>query len=346
MWGLSKRILINFVQCRLYRQDGKLLLLLAAFFTLSLILSVVGTGGMAGNLPVLLAQTEDLPMPLGGPPVVASLNGTLAHEGDSQRVASRAEVSLRGFDIEVRFFNPLPTPSEGWAHMVGFGQQDNLYAVAINSKGQWVYYSIVNLSDLDPSDFDPSSPPLGQGTSGAIDTSESGSNLLKLMVHGNTGSFYINNQLVTTLDLSRPGQAGALFEIVVAPPLSSSHTKAPEVNLRGFDIEARFFNPLPTPSEGWAYGFWFGLQGNSYTVSINSKGQWQYHLQNVDAPPLGQGTSGAIDTSESGSNLLKLTVHGNTGSFYINNQLVTTLDLSHPGQAGALFEIAAGLSQP
>jgi hypothetical protein len=57
---------MNFVQRRPYRRDGKLLLLLAAFLTLSLILFVVGTGGMPRNLPVLFAQTEDLPMPLDG----------------------------------------------------------------------------------------------------------------------------------------------------------------------------------------------------------------------------------------------------------------------------------------
>jgi hypothetical protein len=56
---LNKRIPINFAQCRPYRQGGKLLLLLAGFVTLSFILSVVGTGEMLGNLPVLFAQVED-----------------------------------------------------------------------------------------------------------------------------------------------------------------------------------------------------------------------------------------------------------------------------------------------
>jgi hypothetical protein len=209
MWGLSKRILINFVQCRPYRHGGKLLLLLVVFATLSLILLVVGTGGMASNLPVLFAQTEDPPPPLGGPPVAGPVNGTLAHP----ITVNRAEINVRDFDTEARFFNPYPTTSGEWAY--GFLLRfpgDAFYQVSITSSGNWSHLMIGGETEL-----------LNEGTSDAIDTSEGGSNLLRLMVRGDRGWFYINNQLVTTLDLSHLRQPGDV-NIVTGYYLGSEFT--------------------------------------------------------------------------------------------------------------------------
>jgi hypothetical protein len=108
-----------------------------------------------------------------------------------------------------------------------------------------------------------------------------------------------------------------------------------ELNVQDFDAVVRFFNPYSTTRGSWDYGFTFRRleQGTFYTVLINSSGQWSYGLRHLDEP-LEQSPSDAIDTSEGGSNLLKLTVRGNTGSFYINNQLVNILDLSFLIQPG------------
>jgi uncharacterized protein len=208
---------------------------------------------------------------------------------------------------------------------------------------------------------------LAQGTSNAIDTSGGGSNRLKLMVRGDRGWFYINNQLVTTLDLShlrQPGDVGVIVqrslsgetrfegfivhaEAKVVPlgggplagpfygKLTHNEDNAFEAHLAGvnvldFDAEVRFFNPYPTTRGGWNHGFAFrrGQEGTFYAVLIDSEGQWRHDLQHV-RDPLAQGTSNAIDTSEGGSNRLRLSVRGSIGWFYVNNQLVTTLDLSH-----------------
>ena len=191
MWGLSKRILINFVQCRPYRQGGKLLLLLAVFAPLSLILSVVGTGGMPSNLPVLFAQTEDSPPPLGGPPVASRSKGLLVSDEKAQ--FHFAEINVQDFDAEVRLFNPYPPNRGSWSYGFSFrGLGDTFYMVLIDRTGNW-QHNMISSGELQA---------LAQGPSDAIDTSGSKSNHLGLMVRGNKGWFYINGQWLTTLDLS------------------------------------------------------------------------------------------------------------------------------------------------
>jgi uncharacterized protein len=363
MWGLSKRIRINFVQCRPYRQGGKLLLLLAVFVTLSLVLSALGTGGMPSRLPVLFAQTEDPPPPLGGPPVAGPSKGLLVSDENAQTRFYFAEINVLDFDTEARLFNPYPTTRGSWFYGFSFRDLgDTFYVVLIESDGNW-RHNMISGGELQA---------LDQGTSDAIDTSEGGSNRLRLSVRGSIGWFYINNQLVTTLDLShlrQPGDVGVLAyrslsgetqfegftvqaEAKVVPlgggPLAGpfygelTHDEDNEfeahpvrVNVQDFDAEVRLFNPYPATRGSWNHGFAFrrGPEGTFYAVLIDSDRQWRHDLQHI-ATPLDQGTSDTIDTSEGGSNRLRLSVRGSIGWFYINNQLVTTLDLSHLRQPG------------
>jgi hypothetical protein len=108
MWGLSKLILINFVQLRPYRPGGRLLLLGAVLVILSLILSAVGTGGIPRHMPVLFAQAEDPPPPLGGLPVAGPFKGLLVSDENAQLGFYSAEVNVLDSDAEVHLFNPYP----------------------------------------------------------------------------------------------------------------------------------------------------------------------------------------------------------------------------------------------
>jgi predicted metalloprotease len=268
---------------------------------------------------------------------------------------------VRDFDAEVRLFNPYPTTRGNWSYGFSFRDRgDTYYDVLIDSDGNW-QHDLTSGGELQA---------LGQGTSDAIDTSEGGSNRLKLMVRGNRGWFYINNQLVTTFDLSQLGQPGDVFVLayrslrgetqfkgftvrVGVVPLGGGPLAGPfygelthdednefevrpvQINVRDFDAEVRLFNPYPTTKGSWNHGFVFrrGLEGTFYAVLIDSDGQWHHDLQHL-AAPVDQGTSDAIDTSEGGSNRLRLSVRGGIGWFYINKQLVTTLDLSDLMQPG------------
>jgi uncharacterized protein len=354
MWGLDKRTSLNLVQWIPCRHRGKLLLLLAVFVTLSLILSLVGTGGVRSNLPVLFAQTEDPPTPLAGPPVYGPFKGTLT----DLLPVKRAQINVRDFDAEARFFNPYPTTSGEWTY--GFFLRlpgEAYYQVSIESNGNWFHNMITNNE----------SQQLIGGTSSAINTSEGGSNLLKLMVRGDRGWFYINNQLAATLDLRhsvRLSKAGDVVVFTSGPlrgetrvegftvrakakvvPMGDAPVHGPvnealahegdgqnvveraQINVRDFDAEARFFNPYPTTSGDWTYGFQFGqfsVEGTLITASINNK-------------------LTSIDTSGGGSNLLKLMVRGDTAWLYVNNQFVGAFDLREIGQVGAVFEGDVGV---
>jgi uncharacterized protein len=366
MSGLSKRILINSVQYRSYRHGGKLLLLLAAFVTLSLILSVVGTGEMPGTLPVLFAQTEDVPPPLGGPPASGPFNGTLAHP----IALDRGQINVQDFDAEARFFNPYPTTSGDWAY--GFwlrfpgDASDAFYEISIDSNGNWIHSMIIDSDGKWSSLIPTETKLLNVGTSDVIDTSEGGSNLLKLMVRGDRGWLYINNQLAVTLDLrhsvrlSKAGDVGVVasgslsgetryegfmvWAEAKVVPMGGTPMHGPvnvtlghegngkvgvshaEVNVQDFDAEARFFNPYPTARGSWTYGFLFVTGDVFFRVTIDSKD-----------------TSDAIDKSDGGSNLLRLIMRGDTGWLYINNQFASTLALTDLRQAGAVFEGDVGV---
>jgi len=110
-----------------------------------------------------------------------------------------------------------------------------------------------------------------------------------------------------------------------------------------FIVEARFFNPYSTSTGSWANGFYFRdtRANGGFQINIGSSGIWYFyngsHLISLQS-------SGAIDVSEGGSNLLKLIAQNNTGKFYINNIFAGNLDLSARPGAGRIA-IGTGMLQ-
>jgi hypothetical protein len=116
----------------------------AVFITLSLILSAGGIGGMPSYLPVLFAQTEDPPPPLGGPPVAGPFKGLLVSDENAQLGFYSAEVNVLDFDAEVHLFNPYPTTRGSWFYGFSFRDLgDTYYVVLIGSDGNWQHNMIL-----------------------------------------------------------------------------------------------------------------------------------------------------------------------------------------------------------
>jgi serine/threonine protein kinase len=113
------------------------------------------------------------------------------------------------------------------------------------------------------------------------------------------------------------------------------------VNLRNFVVEAQFHNPYDTARGAWDYGFLFRHTGlnNEYRLVVNSSGHWglgvtESNLSQYQELP-------ALDTSPSGSNLLRLVVKDDKGYFFVNNDYVATLDLSPKMADGDIYAASA-----
>ncbi|MEW5939761.1 MAG: serine/threonine-protein kinase [Chloroflexota bacterium] len=118
------------------------------------------------------------------------------------------------------------------------------------------------------------------------------------------------------------------------------------VDLRDFALEATFINPYSTSVGTWDYGFIFRHEGTNkqFRLAIRSTKQWA--LLNNTGTPNGQvindGTFSGLSTSAGGTNTVRLICFGTQGFLYINNVLVSELDLSSRLNSGDIT-IATGI---
>jgi serine/threonine-protein kinase len=110
------------------------------------------------------------------------------------------------------------------------------------------------------------------------------------------------------------------------------------VFIENFVAEARFFNPFPTSSGIWDYGFVFRhqSQNNQYRLIIFSDKTWYMtnHTGSGDGKEIANGKISNLDTAENGSNLVRLVVQGDKGQLFINGVFVANLDLGARINAG------------
>lgn len=121
-----------------------------------------------------------------------------------------------------------------------------------------------------------------------------------------------------------------------------------DVNLRDFIVEARFFNPYSTNTGSWDYGFILRHADKNvqYRFVILSDQTWVL-LNNTGKPDgdiVAEGSIPQLDTSEKGSNLVRLVFQGEQGYFILNNQKVAEFDLSARMNPGSIF-IVTGVYQ-
>ena len=118
-----------------------------------------------------------------------------------------------------------------------------------------------------------------------------------------------------------------------------------EVEVQNFIVEATFFNPHATSLSPWNYGFMFrhSEKNNQYRFIIESSKEWvlKNHIDDPDGENINEGFLADLDTSEGGSNTIKIIADGNRGLFYLNGVFISELDLSTRTNAGDIT-IATG----
>lgn len=117
-------------------------------------------------------------------------------------------------------------------------------------------------------------------------------------------------------------------------------------DLRDFVVEANIFNPF-SPTDGtWDYGYLFRHEESNrhFRLIIRSDKKWVL-LNNTGDPDgviLQDGDIPGLRTGEGESNFVRLIAEGNQGYFYVNDLLVSLLDLSARTNSGGIL-IATGL---
>ena len=102
------------------------------------------------------------------------------------------------------------------------------------------------------------------------------------------------------------------------------------------NVKATFYNPYSSATQRFSYGFSFRMNStDSQLVFISSNGMWYHYARMVDDDKLvGSGVLTNLDLTETGTNQVGVVFVGDTGWLFINNSLVTDLDLSDVTDAG------------
>jgi len=102
------------------------------------------------------------------------------------------------------------------------------------------------------------------------------------------------------------------------------------------NVKATFYNPYSSATHRFSYGFSFRTSStDSHLVFISSNGMWYHYARMIgDDKLVGSGVLTNLDLTETGTNQVGVVFVGDTGWLFINNSLVTDLDLSDVTDAG------------
>ncbi len=294
-------------------------------------------------------------------------SGELPHDpGDNTIEMYYPGISAADFVLNVHFLNPYPTQAGSWDFGVTFRQvePDEELRLVVRSDGLWN----LNNRSLDGDEF------IQEGNvSGILDVQPNQANQLTLIVLGDAGVFFLNEEFIATLDLSARQDEG---EIALGTGFYTSNERQgaateyedfaiwslePEfgpangeldhalddlikledsgVRLRNLIATATFMNPFAAAVNDFDFGFSFrdDNDGTKYWLVIASEGEWELVGRYGDADSDTTLQSGRIRNLNLGaneSNDLALIVWGETGFFFVNGEFIEQLDLFDITHAG------------
>jgi len=300
--------------------------------------------------------------------------GTLSHK-KGVVAEYKPGKSLKNFVAEATFTNPYATSVNMWDYGFFFRGTGVAiqYRFAVLSTKRWelVYAN----GDKDATKW----IRVGNGDIANLNTDDSATNKVRLIVQDNLGQLFVNGVFATSIDLSNSLDKGDVS--IVSASYSNTFVegkttafkdfriwsldgkpnfgpqdgqfaqkndgfiKADQafISLSNFIVVLRFTNPFAPSVATWDYGLMFRHTGTNkqYRVFVRADGTWNFQLATGqgNAPYLDSGSVSNLDVSDSGTNELKLVVVDKVALFYVNGQLVKTLDVS--GKTGAGDVIAA-----
>ena len=170
----------------------------------------LGAGASAGDVLVSTGYFEGNEVPgrstayrgftVREPRFVAEESGQLWHDDDDQIETSRMRTSATDFIAAAEFVNPH---TGGWDYGIAFRhiEFNRFRAVVVSSDGSWQYF-------LREGSTTPTHRESGRA---ALNLHEGGTNLLVLLVVGDTALFSVNGTRVAELDISRGADTGNIW---------------------------------------------------------------------------------------------------------------------------------------
>ncbi len=294
-------------------------------------------------------------------------SGELPHDpGDNTIEMYYPGISAADFVLNVHFLNPYPTEVGSWDFGVTFRQEepDEELRLVVRSDGLWN----LNNRSLDGDEF------IQEGNvSGILDVQPNQANQLTLVVLGDAGVFFLNEEFIATLDLSARQDEGEIalgtgfyttnerqgatteYEDFAVWSLEPAFGPADGeldhalddlikledsgVRLSNLIAAATFINPFAAATNDFDFGFSFrdDNDGTKYWLVIASEGEWELVGRYGDADSDTTLQSGRIRNLNLGadeSNDLALIVWGETGFFFVNGEFIEQLDLYDITHAG------------
>ena len=288
------------------------------------------------------------------------VSGELQHNPRNDLIeAQYAKVSFADMIVEATFVNPYSGTMSSWDY--GFTLRDNnttglFINIVVTSNRQW------------SAKWGGKSPDhryqIGEGTIPTLNTGAGGTNHLRVVAIKERGWFFVNDQFVSTLDLSAVKGSGGVAvttgnftrnEVVGAitwfenfqgqqlnrryGPASGKLEKKPGeigvhnsgVQTRDMVVEAEFINPQGIDRD---YGFIIRTPTNKRleAIGLDRQERWFHYSRDVhdnDYTVTADGYLLGAKARPSSRNHLLLIAIEEFGWFFVNDQLVSKLRLSH-----------------
>jgi len=306
-------------------------------------------------LSVAFSVTGGCDTPVSGP-----TSGSLEHKDDGTIKYYPADVDVKDFVADVTFYNPYSTSKGSWDYGFLFRRVESgtFHTIRVMSDGKW-YHDVVIDGDWNR---------VGEGEV-SLQTGANQKNHLRLIVIGDSGWFYVNGQLVATLDTSRLTKSGDVcaatgtfsgneiegevtrfkdftvwsFDEPTSGPTSGSlehkddgyiKQYIADVDVKDFVAEVTFYNPYSATKGKWDCGFAFRAQKKKFcAILVTSNGSWyHYAVTDGDWNTIGEGIVSGLRTGANQSNHLQIIITGDRGWFFVNGQLIAALDTSELAQ--------------
>jgi len=138
--------------------------------------------------------------------VFGPTSGELLHDEDKSVEAASAKVDLEDLIVEAEFISPYSLENGSWDYGFIFRHEaaDTHFRFLVKSDKTWTLFNHKGY---------PYGEIISQGEIPDLNTNENGSNMIKLILQGNNGWFYLNGTFISELDLSVRMNSGDVFVV-------------------------------------------------------------------------------------------------------------------------------------
>ena len=286
-------------------------------------------------------------------------------------VTDYADVSIADMVVEATFGNPYASSDDPWDY--GFilrqaASDEPFLQLMVTSNRRWA--AVTRAGPFEPFDQ------IAAGTLLSLDVSSGGHNHLMVVAIGGRGWFFVNGGFVDTIDVSSVTHSGDVAVITgayIGDEVAGAVTRYEDfqgyslkrrygpsdgdlireeeesvswhetgVRARDLVVEADFVNPT---DRDWGYGFL--LRNPEFNrvevIYFTDTARWFHNTRDVDDEEYREVATGEVSkslTMSSKRNHMLLIAIRDAGWLFINDELISKLDLGHNQDEGSVSALA------